>query len=212
MRHQDERGFTLIELMIVVAMIAILSLLTVGAMRAQQPIYRLRSKTGMVMQTLYFAKSHATTTQRLVKVCIFKDDNAADDAARGRIEVLECGTRGVDGCGATVTTACQDVTAVSGTPYVTGQVTCTANTYCQVRQEDLGAGLSALENTSIESFASNNLDALEITLYPSGLVGTVGTSANMTSGSIRLTNSKLTDRSMVVQYTTTAAFRIRQSN
>lgn len=191
--NHDESGFTIIELLTVVAIIAIGAALAIGNMSKGMPRSRLIASINDLRQSLLGARSAAIRTSRLEKVCFFRDPDSTDRSAMGRIVRLECNQAGDSACGSAL--ACDTAKdASSASPlYLTSAVTCVAGTWCMVSDRDIASGSNSVDHVSINQFrkadgsiGSNSV--LEITFAPTGLISPARSTAGYGAGAIDLTN------------------------
>ena len=82
-------AFTLIELMIVVAIISILAVMAVAVMDRAAPRARLLADDSEIQQYLLKARTRAAQTRATQKVCLYSDVDPSDKVSGGRLLWLE---------------------------------------------------------------------------------------------------------------------------
>lgn len=85
-----ERGFTLIELMIVLGIIAVGAVLAFGAVNNQLPSMRTNSATRDMATAIQQARSRAIRTGVPHKLCVFRSTSTGKFAGRGGYILLTC--------------------------------------------------------------------------------------------------------------------------
>lgn len=104
---RQDRGFTLIEIMVVVAIVAIMSVVALFAINDSRPYRQLKAGTTQINVMLQQTRARAIRSARPYKACIFKQGVLPNDPLgnpdRGRVLILGCrpgkqctGTAGVD--------------------------------------------------------------------------------------------------------------------
>lgn len=202
MDFRSERGFTLLELMVVAMIIGILAALSIYSYTGNLPKAHLNEVTGEVQMLLMKTRMEAVRNYRYEKVCIFRDDNANDDVPRGRVLRFHCTTTGESTCS---TTMLCDATknATGATLFTAAGVDCaTDDMWCQYSGAgydlDYGAGVVSRKHVSIAGFGALTATApdltknmIEITYGPTGTVNTGRSSLTFTQGRLFTTNYEL---------------------
>lgn len=200
MRTPRASAFTLIELVIVIAVIGILAVLAIGTRIGNQPRTRLVASASEIRLTLMQARTAAVRSGANHKVCVFKDVSTTALPASGRVLVFQCGLAGVGTPGLAScpgTTICNNVDAADATLFTAALADCTAQNWCPVndinglKEINLGAGSKLDENVSINRFldtggADTTRNSIELTYLPNGILDRIR-SSNV-SGSIELVN------------------------
>jgi prepilin-type N-terminal cleavage/methylation domain-containing protein len=91
-------GFTLIELMIVLAIIAIAASLAFAAASGSRPRTRLVAATSEIRVQLLKARTQAMKTRKYSKLCFWNDATPFDATSAGLMLSLECRAVGSSGC------------------------------------------------------------------------------------------------------------------
>lgn len=201
-RPASETGFTLIELMVVVAIIAILAALAIGTVSKEQQVARLNQGAGDLQAILFRARNSAVRTGYMQKVCIYRDPDSTDNVAMGLAIRFTCNTPGdsfvatISGCPAE--TICDTgKSAADAGLYDATKVTCGVNTWCLSGDPDSNLNLSG-RHVGINGFlASTNVGAftplagqaaIEVTYNSQGTIDTQRTTNGFTQGGIYLTS------------------------
>jgi len=186
-----QSGFTLLELMVVLLLIGVMAGMAVSSMRSRLPMYRLTNSTRTMQQIFNRARNHAYTQRRLVKLCIFSDDNYADDTARGLIRYYQCGDVGNGACDRTGICTATSTAAAPGLD--ASEIDCADSTkWCLAEEYDYGSLVNGLDHVSIAGFRNSDGTAnadktIEITFTASSLISLYN-GTTLPSGAIVLTS------------------------
>ena len=205
--NNRSQGFTIIELLVVMAIMGLLAILALSTVQGQLPKSRLNSTMGDVKMIMVRSRTDAVRNRRLQKVCMFADDDPTDAVDRGRILTFVCEVTGNGGCAST--TICNNVDATSGALFTAGDVdvggsasACMAFTtqdkWCLLENLDLSVGGRALDDVSIDGFETfANVDSgrsgVEITYNIQGAVSLGRSTPGMTTGKVVFSNYNLCD-------------------
>ena len=199
-----ENGFTLIELMVVIAIIGFLAVLAIGTLNAGVPRARLLQTTQDVQSVMMKARGRALRRQRHQKVCLFRDSTPTTSPS-GTTLSFECFTAGSGGCTGNET-ICGDVDS-SGTLYDTTKATCAADTWCLLSSEgiDLTSTTNAVGRISINGFGPSGTsigtrNGIEITYGSTGTINAKRTTSGFTQGVIFLSSTALYDGTNFTRY------------
>ena len=188
------QGFTLIELMLVLAIISILTAIAFGVYAGGIPDARLREADTSVQQTLIQARAEAVRKHRYQKVCFFADPLPFDATPLGVVRRYECATDGTAGCpAATICSATADATTAA--PVTAANLTCAAGTWCLLsnatvdfsslyysRYKTVIWGFDKVQNSSAPN--ATVLTTLELTYSPTGTLNAGRSSGSYTAGTI----------------------------
>ena len=201
-------GFTLLEIMVVLAIIAILATLAWGAVASQQPRQRLVTAISDIRIAMLTSRTAAVKAGKYEKLCYWNDGAPFDDSPQGLMLRFECRALGTGGC-AQENNVCQGSAASptfkSGAVDSTKECTGT-QPWCLRSGIDFGSPLGrTIGGIDIEGRGRDNViinrfflaatpgtegtaAILEQTFSPSATVNEARTTTGGASGAVEVTN------------------------
>ena len=176
-KRNENAGFTLLEILVVMAIVGMMVAMAAFSISSSQPNYRLAEAINSVSLTLQTARARAIRTGRVHKVCLFRgdDDTGANPDDQGRAILLTCNPSvSVNNC--TLNVACEYSSGGSGlsTNVCTTDVTCQAGgcNWCTVNSAYTDPDIDiqfddpvrGIRDASIEAFMGST--GAEITTTP----------------------------------------------
>jgi len=217
MHSRRQSAFTLIELMIVLAIISISAALAIGAMAGNQPRTRLVAAISDVRIEMLRARTEAMKSQKYAKLCFWNDATPFDANPAGLMVRLECRVAGGAGCvqerdvcqGSAAAPTFKANTVDPNSNVVNAAGVCLANFWCLKSGVSFGATapftLSGMpieargsEKVSINRFWTGAVSApgaqgtaaiLETTFDSRASVNDLRSTATALSGAVEMTNS-----------------------